>query len=72
MTKKTKVGVVGVGYLGQIHAKIYHEMENVDLVMLADTDIETAKKLAEDFSCQATDNYLDTVSYTHLTLPTKA
>ena len=59
MTKKTKVGVVGVGYLGQIHAKIYHEMENVDLVMLADTDIETAQKLAEDFSCQATDNYLD-------------
>jgi len=44
MTKKTKVGVVGVGYLGQIHAKIYHEMENVDLVMLADTDIETAQK----------------------------
>ena len=59
MTKKTKVGVVGVGYLGQIHAKIYHSMENVDLVMLADTNLEAAQKLARDFSCQATDNYLD-------------
>jgi len=59
MTKKTKVGVIGVGYLGQIHAKIYNSMDNVDLVMLADTNLSNAQELAEQFSCQATDNYLD-------------
>ena len=59
MTKKTKVGVIGVGYLGQIHAKIYHSMDNVDLVILADTNLDNAEKLADQFSCQATDNYLD-------------
>jgi predicted dehydrogenase len=61
MSKKTRVGVVGVGYLGQIHAKIYHEMENVDLVWLADTNLQTAKALAEKFGCQATDNFLDLI-----------
>lgn len=59
MTKKIKMGVVGVGYLGQIHAKIYHSMDNVDLVMLADANLETAQKLASDYDCLATDNYLD-------------
>ena len=61
MSKKTRVGVVGVGYLGQIHAKIYHEMENVDLVWLADTNLQTATALAEKFGCKATDNFLDLI-----------
>ncbi len=59
MTQKTKVGVVGVGYLGQIHAKIYHEMDNVELVMLADTKLDTVGQLAEKYGCEATSNYLD-------------
>jgi len=73
MTKKTKVGVIGVGYLGQIHAKIYHSMDNVDLVMLADTNLENAQKLAEEFSCEATDNYLellDKVDAVSIVVPT--
>lgn len=61
MSKKTRVGVVGVGYLGQIHAKIYHEMDNVELVMLADTNLESVKELAERYACEATDNYLDLI-----------
>ena len=33
MTEKPlRVGVVGVGYLGSIHAQIYQKMANVDLV----------------------------------------
>lgn len=59
MTKKTRVGVIGVGYLGQIHAKIYHQMDNVDLVMMADTKLDELQKLAEQYGCKATDNYLD-------------
>jgi predicted dehydrogenase len=61
MRKKTRVGVVGVGYLGQIHAKIYHEMENVDLVMLADTHEDTVSALARQYGCDCTSNYLDMV-----------
>lgn len=61
MSKKTKVGVVGVGYLGQIHAKIYHEMDNVELVMLADTHEETISELAQRYNCGFTTNYLDMI-----------
>ncbi len=59
MSKKTKVGVVGVGYLGQIHAKIYDSMPNVELVMLADTHPETTKQLADRYGCEYTSNSLD-------------
>jgi len=61
MSKKTRVGVVGVGYLGQIHAKIYHQMENVELVILADTNLESVSKIAKLYNCAATDNYLDLI-----------
>ena len=40
MTKKLKVGVVGVGYLGQIHARIYSEMDTVELVGVSDTNTD--------------------------------
>ena len=33
---KVKVAVVGVGHLGQHHARIYAEMPGVDLVAVAD------------------------------------
>lgn len=61
MSTKTRVGVVGVGYLGQIHAKIYHQMPNVDLVMLADTNLESAQELADEYDCRASNNYLEMV-----------
>lgn len=59
MTEKTRVGVVGVGYLGQIHAKIYHQMPNVDLVMLADTSLENLAPLADEYNCEITNSHLD-------------
>ncbi len=61
MSKKTRVGVVGVGYLGQIHAKIYHSMPNVDLVMLADTHEDNVSKLAAEYDCGYTTNFLDLI-----------
>jgi len=44
--KRIKVGVVGVGYLGRHHARIYSEMPNVELVGVVDID----KKRAEDIA----------------------
>ena len=35
---KVRVGVIGVGYLGQFHAEKYSRMENVELVGVVDTD----------------------------------
>jgi len=73
MTKKTRVGVVGVGYLGQIHAKIYHQMDDVELVMLADTHVDRLQPLAEQYGCEITDNYLqliDQVDAVSVVVPT--
>lgn len=73
MSKKTRVGVVGVGYLGRIHAKIYHEMDNVELVMLADTHLESVSELAAQYGCEATDNFrdlLDKVDAVSIVVPT--
>lgn len=53
MTVKSKVAVIGVGYLGKIHAKIYHEMPNVDLVAVIDTNDQHAANIAQEFQCQA-------------------
>lgn len=73
MSKKTKVGVVGVGYLGQIHAKIYNEMDNVELVMLADSDTGRLKELGDLYNCEVTDNSLqmvDKVDAVSIVVPT--
>ena len=73
MSNKVRVGVVGVGYLGRIHAKIYNEMDNVDLVMLADNDVDKLAELGELYQCEVSDNYLkmlDKVDAVSIVVPT--
>jgi predicted dehydrogenase len=51
--KKLRIGVVGVGYLGQHHARIYSELKNAELVGVVDVDFERAKEIAKKFKTQA-------------------
>jgi len=44
--KKLKVGVIGVGSLGQHHARIYASMPEVELVGIVDVDEKCANNLA--------------------------
>jgi predicted dehydrogenase len=44
--KNLKIAVVGVGHLGQHHARIYNEMPYVELVGVVDTDAARAKEIA--------------------------
>jgi predicted dehydrogenase len=44
---KIRVGVVGVGYLGQFHAEKYAHMEGVELVGVVDIDPPRAKEIAK-------------------------
>lgn len=53
MTEKMRVGVVGVGYLGKIHARIYGRMAEVELVGVADSDPEAARAVAAECGCEA-------------------
>ena len=45
--KKIRVGVIGLGRLGSIHAKIYSELETVELTGICDVD-ENAARLASE------------------------
>ena len=50
---KLRVGVVGVGYLGKFHAQIYARMPQVELVGVADTDGDAARRVAAELGCTA-------------------
>jgi len=52
MANPIRVGVVGVGYLGNIHAKIYSNISGVELVGVADVDRENVDKVAEQYGCK--------------------
>lgn len=45
-----RVGVVGVGYLGQHHARVYSEIPGVELVGVVDINRERAKEVARRYS----------------------
>ncbi|MBU4589339.1 MAG: Gfo/Idh/MocA family oxidoreductase [Candidatus Omnitrophica bacterium] len=44
--KKLRVGVVGLGRLGSLHARIYSKLKNVELIALCDTDKDQARSIA--------------------------
>ncbi len=50
--KKVKVGVVGVGSLGSIHARIFAGLADVELVAVADPDLKKARRLARSARCE--------------------
>jgi predicted dehydrogenase len=71
--RKIRVGVIGVGYLGRFHAHKYAAMDDVELVGVADTDIQQAKKVAGECSTHAYANYLellDKVDAVSIAVPT--
>lgn len=45
--KKLRVGVVGLGNLGSLHAQIYSKLDGVDLVCICDIDEHKARSIAE-------------------------
>jgi predicted dehydrogenase len=56
---KTKVGVVGVGYLGRIHAEKYARIPEADLIGVVDIDKARCDAAAAQSSCQPLYRYHD-------------
>jgi len=52
-TRKIKVGVIGVGSLGQAHARIYSELPEVELVGVYDVNPKQAEKIAHQHRTRA-------------------
>lgn len=57
MSEKIKVAVIGIGNMGQHHARNYFEMPQVDLISICDTDKEKGQNLAKKYNCLFYDNY---------------
>lgn len=57
MSEKLKVGVIGVGSLGQHHARNLAQNESCDLKFVCDRDLAQAKKIAAAWGGKATSDY---------------
>ena len=51
--KKLGVAVVGTGFWGRNHSRVYRELESTELVAICDVDAEKAKKVADQFCVKA-------------------
>ncbi len=74
-TGNLRIGVIGVGYLGRVHAKIYAGMPNVDLAGVADIDDFAAEEVANFHRCAAyTDPFalIDEVDAVSIVVPTSS
>ncbi|NOY60120.1 MAG: Gfo/Idh/MocA family oxidoreductase [Calditrichaeota bacterium] len=59
---KFKVGIVGVGKLGNYHCNSLSQRQDAELVGVYDIDKEQRKKTAEKYHCLSFENYADLVS----------
>jgi len=62
-SKQINVGVIGVGHLGQHHAKHFSTIENANLVAVYDTDSSRAAEIAKKYNSQAYDDFDRFLSY---------
>lgn len=73
MKAKTKVGVIGVGHLGNLHAKMYDTIPTADFVGIYDIDADRAKEVSERFGVKAypnVDELLDEIDAASVVTPT--
>ncbi len=56
------VAVVGTGSIGRHHARIFADIEDVNLVAIVDTDSTRAQELAAQYNCNALTNYKDIIN----------
>jgi len=56
---KLRFGVVGVGYIGQLHAEKYAAMKDVTLAGLADIDFKKAKEVAHKYNTKAYSSHFE-------------
>jgi len=73
--QKLRVGVVGVGHLGSIHARIYRQMENCEFVGFCDIDLVRLKDISEKLGVAGYSDYKDLfgkIEAVSIAVPTKS
>jgi predicted dehydrogenase len=70
---KIRVAVIGAGYLGRQHVRIYSRLDSVELMGVVDTNAEIAQAVAREFHTVGYSTYqeiLDKVNAVSLAVPT--
>ncbi|MBF8296110.1 MAG: putative dehydrogenase [Bacteroidetes bacterium] len=73
--EKVKVGVVGTGHLGNLHAKMYAQIPAADLVGVYDADLAKAERVAAEHGTKAfghLEQLLDSVQAVNIATTTTA
>ena len=60
--KKLRLAVIGVGSLGQHHARVCRELDNIDLVGVADLSAKRARSVARRNETKGTTDYRELIS----------
>ena len=74
MSKQIRIGVVGIGHLGNYHLQKYQKLENVKIVGVADVDRSKADKAAAAFGCTVFSDHRELVEHVDavsVTVPTR-
>ena len=56
---KVKVGVIGTGFMGKNHVRVFSELSSVELVAIADIDEHRVDKQSQDYGIAGYYNYLE-------------
>src|SRR4030042_1184963 len=70
---KIRTAIVGAGKMGGIHAKVYSQLPDSELVAVVDSDANKAQALAAKYNCLACTNceqVLDKVDAVTISTPT--
>jgi len=54
---KLKVGLIGVGTMGRMHAEVFNALDNVQFNAITDLDISRAKKVINEIGCRNVEYY---------------
>lgn len=57
-----RVGVIGIGSMGKNHVRVYGDLPEVELVAIADINVDKAKLVGERYRVSAYKNYQDMLS----------
>ena len=60
---RTKVAVIGVGYLGEFHAQKYYKSQSADLIGIVDTNEQRCSKISKKINVNTYHNFKDIINY---------
>jgi predicted dehydrogenase len=72
---RLRTAVIGAGRMGRLHSRIYHQMDQVELVAIVDQQREKAEALAEQYGgqvCTDPAEIIDRVDAVTIAVPTEA